>query len=78
MSLPAVSTNTSATAGSKHSSIVGTAHFYPGNYVEIGASGAGWPDQYICGVDGPCDDWPTPQHTCPGPSEPEILSWQLT
>lgn len=64
--------------GSKHSDINGTAHFNPGNYVEIGDSQAGWPDQYVCGVDGPCDNWPTPQHTCPGPSQPEILSWQVT
>ncbi len=64
--------------GSKHSSIVGTAYYYPGNYVKTGPSDAGWPNEYICGVTGPCNNWPTPQHDCPGPSRPEILSWEVT
>ncbi len=63
--------------GSSHSQVDGTAHS-PSAYVQIGASGAGWPDTYICGVDGSCDNWPTPQHECPGPSRPEILSWEVT
>lgn len=63
--------------GSSHSQVVGTA-YSPSAYVKIGASGAGWPAQYICGVTGPCTNWPVPQHSCPGPSTPEILSWELT
>jgi len=67
--------------GSSQSDVNGTAYYYPdapGGYVEIGASGAGWPAEYICGVTGPCTNWPTPQHDCPGPSRPEILSWEIS
>jgi len=63
--------------GSKQSAVIGTA-YSPSAYVKIGAPDAGWPEQYICDVTGPCTNWPTPQHDCPGPSRPEILSWEVT
>lgn len=63
--------------GSKQSAVIGTT-YSPSAYVKIGASDAGWPAEYICGVTGPCENWPTPQHDCPGPSRPEILSWEIS